>query len=271
MNSEKNPVEIELKLLLPGVEAEPAIVESMREQGCKVKKLEPVRNIDIYLDTFDWSLMKKKLALRYRVSDGEAMYTIKGIEPIEDGIAKRTETEVTLDGPVDVPTEIPVKQIRNLVYDIIFPRKLLEHIQVCTDRRLYRVASPEGAKIELAFDTSSFSLRGLHKPRRTRKLHELEAELLAGPAEALISLSSLLSGTFGYPPSTASKLEVAIERFKVSLPAKKPPEKYLVCLDDRLDLAVRKILAHQLDRFREHLPGVHRDIDTEFVHQARVA
>lgn len=271
MNSEKTPVEIELKLILPGPEAEAPIVESMREQGCKVKELEPVRNIDIYLDTFDWSLMKKKLALRYRVSNGEAMYAIKGIGPIEDGIAKRTETEVTLDGPVDVPTEIPVKQIRNLVDDIIFPRKLLEHIQVCTDRRLYRVASPEGAKIELAFDTSSFSLRGLHKPRRTRKLHELEAELLAGPAEALISLSSLLSGTFGYPPSTASKLEVAIERFKVSLPAKKPPEKYLVRLDDRLDLAVRKILAHQFDRFREHLPGVHRDIDTEFVHQARVA
>lgn len=271
MSDEKKPVEMELKLVLPGPEVEEAVIANIREQGYRVKELEPVKNVDIYLDTFDWSLMKKRLALRYRVSNGEAMYTIKGIGPIEEGIAKRTETEVTLDGPVDVPTEIPVKQIRKLVDDIIFPRKLLEHIHVHTDRRLYRVTLPEGVKIELAFDTSSFSLRGLHKPRRTRKLHELEAELLAGPVEALISLSSLLSGTFGYLPSTASKLEVAIERFKVSLPAKKPPEKYLVRLDDRLDLAVRKILAHQLDRFREHLPGVHRDIDTEFVHQARVA
>lgn len=271
MNGGKKPVEIELKLVLPGPEAETAIVENMREKGFKVKELEPVRNIDIYLDTFDWSLLKKRLALRYRVSNGKAMYTIKGIGPIEDGIAKRTETEVPLEGPVDVPTEIPVREIRNLVEGIIFPRKLLEHIQVRTDRRPYRVISPEGAKIELAFDTSNFSLRGLHKPRRTRKLYELEAELLAGPEAALSSLASLLSGTFGYPPSTASKLEVAIERFKVSLPAKKPPEKYLALLDDRLDLVVRKILAHQLDRFREHLPGVHRDIDTEFVHQARVA
>ena len=34
---------------------------------------------------------------------------------------------------------------------------------------------------------------------------------------------------------------------------------------------MRKILAYQFIRFREQLPGVQRDIDTEFVHQARVA
>lgn len=45
----------------------------------------------------------------------------------------------------------------------------------------------------------------------------------------------------------------------------------MVRLDDRLDLAVRKILTHQFQWFREQLPGVRRDIDSEFVHQARVA
>jgi CHAD domain-containing protein len=34
---------------------------------------------------------------------------------------------------------------------------------------------------------------------------------------------------------------------------------------------VRKILAYQLNRFLEHLTGLQRDIDTEFVHQARVS
>ena len=88
------------------------------------------------------------------------------------------ETEIQLDQPVDVPTLIPVKQIRKLVDGIIFPRKLLEHIPIRTDRRRYRVTSPEGAEIELAFDTSSFSLRGLHRMRRVQKLNELEAEVL---------------------------------------------------------------------------------------------
>jgi CHAD domain-containing protein len=271
MSDEKKPVEMELKLLLPGPEAEATIVENIRAQGYRVKELKPIRNIDIYLDTFDWSLLKKKLALRYRTSDGASMYTIKSIGKIEDGIADRMEIEVPIDGPVDVPAEIAVKQIKEHIDGIIYPRKLLEHIQIRTDRRRYRVVSPEGAKIELAFDTTNFSPRGLNKPRRARKLQEMEAELISGPAAALKSLSTLLSQTSCLPPSTASKLETAIERLNVSIPSKKPSGKYMVRLDDRLDLAVRKILAYQFYRFREHLPGVQRDIDTEFVHQARVA
>lgn len=271
MSHGTNPMEIELKLLLPAPEAESNTVSFLRDHGYRVEELDPVRNVDTYLDTFDWSLMKNKLALRYRVSDGTAMYTLKSIGSIQDGIAKRMEIEVTLDEPVAVPTAVPVKGIRKHIGDMIYPRKLLEHIQIRTDRQRYRVVSPEEAKIELAFDISSFSLRGLHKTRRAQRLRELEAEILDGPAAALESLAALLSEAFAYPASNASKFEVAIERLKVAMPSKKPPEKLKVRLEDRLDLALRKILAYQLQRFREQLPGVHGDIDTEFVHQARVA
>lgn len=271
MSSGKQPVEIELKLILPGAEAEAAIVENLRAQGYKVKELKAVRNIDIYLDTFDWSLLKKKLALRYRVSDGEAMYTLKSMGEIEAGIARRMETEIPLNEPNNEPADIHVREIRDIVDEIISPRRLLEHIRVRTDRRRYRLLSPEGAKIELAFDAASFSLRGLHQPRRSRILYELEAELLDGPESAVIALAALLAHTFGYQPSTASKLEMAIKRFNISVPAKKLPERYAVRPEDRLDQSVRKIIAGQLIRFLEHVPGIQSDIDTEFVHQARVS
>jgi triphosphatase len=271
MSEEITPTETELKLGLPGQEAEAAVVACLRENGYTVEDLEAVRNVDTYLDTFDWSLLKNGLSLRYRVSNSATVYTVKSIGPIEDGIARRKETEIPLDGPVDVPTAIPVKSIRKLVDGIVFPRKLLEQVQVRTDRRRYRVISPEGAGIELGFDTSSFSLRGFHNRRITRKQDELEAEIRTGPETALAALSSLLSKKFNYSPSRASKLEVAIERFKITIPSKKPPERLRVRLDDRLDLAVRKVLTHQCQRFQEQLPGVRLDIDTEFVHQARVA
>jgi len=271
MNDEMKSMEIELKLVLPGPEPESALVSYLRENDYTVEELDPVRNVDTYLDTFDWSLLKNKLALRYRVSNGAAMYTLKSVGAIEAGIAKRMEMEIQLDGAVDIPALIPAKRIRKLVGDMIFPRKLLEQIQVLTNRRRYQVFSPEGAEIEIAFDTSSFLLRGLHKPRRAQKLNELEAEILKGPPAALEVLASLLANKFPYPPSSASKFEVAIERLKVILPSKKPPPKLRVCLDERLDLAVRKILRHQLQRFWEHVPGLLSDIDTEFVHQNRVA
>ena len=271
MNSETKRVETELKLVLASQEADLAVVAYLRESGYTLEPLDPVRNVDTYLDTFDWLLLKNKLGLRFRISNGTAMYTLKSIEPIENGIAKRMETEVLIDEPVDIPTRVPVKSIRKLVDGIIFPRKLLEQIQIRTDRRRYRVLSPEGAEIELAFDASGFSLRGLHKPRRTQRLNELEAEIRNGSGAALEALLLLLSSKFNYPASTASKFEVAIERFKITIPSKKPPEKLRVRLDDRLDVAVQKVLIYQMHRFQEQLPGVQRDIDTEFVHQARVA
>ena len=52
MTKGKKPVEIELKLVLTGQEAESAIVAKMREHNYMVKELDKVRNIDIYLDTF---------------------------------------------------------------------------------------------------------------------------------------------------------------------------------------------------------------------------
>jgi triphosphatase len=269
--SNRSKLEVELKLVLPGQEAEAAVVASMRERGYTVEELDPVRNVDTYLDTFDWLLMKSKLSLRYRIANGTSMYTLKSIGLVEEGIARRMETEIPLNGPVDIPALVPVKQIRKLVDGIISPRKLLEQILIRTDRRRYRVVSPEEGKLDLAFDTSILSLRGLHKPRHAQKLHELEAEILNGPETALGALSSLLLNRFGYPPSKASKFEVAVERFKITIPSKKPPESLRVHLDDRLDLAVQKILTVQFQRFCEQLPGVQRDIDTEFVHQARVA
>jgi triphosphatase len=271
LSDETKPLETELKLVLTGQEADLGVIAYLGECGYTVEQLDPVRNVDTYLDTFDWLLLKNKLALRFRISNGTAMYTLKSIEPIEDGIAKRMETEILLDKPVDVPTRVPVKPIRKLVDGIIFPRKLLEHIQIRTDRRRYRLLSPERAEIELAFDTSGFSLRGLHKPRRTQRLNELEAEIRNGSGTALEALSRLLSSKFNYPASTASKFEVAIERFKITVPSKKPPENLRVRLDDRLDVAVQKILTYQMHRFQEQRPGVQCDIDTEFVHQARVA
>ena len=161
--SERNHTEIELKLVLPGQDAESAVVKYLREHHYTVEELDPVRNVDTYLDTFDWSLMKNKLSLRYRISNGTWMYTLKSIGPVEDGIARRMETEISLDGPVDVPTCIPVKQIRKAVDGIIFPRRLLEQVLIRTSRRRYRVISPEEAEIELAFDTSTFALRGPSK------------------------------------------------------------------------------------------------------------
>ena len=264
-------METELRLLLSGQEDESAVIACLRGNNYTVEESEPVQHVDTYLDTFDWSLLKNKAELQYRLSDGKATYSLKKTGAIEEEIARRLDVEVPLNGPVDKPTEIPSKRIRKLIEGIIFPRKLLEQVQVRTNCQRYRIISPEGRDIGLGFATSSFSLRGLHKPRPARKLYELEAQVIDGPETALLELSSLLTSTFGYCAASASRLEAAIERFKIVIPSKKVPENLRVRIDDRLDLAIRKILTFHFQRLREQVPGIERDIDTEFVHQARVS
>ena len=46
MTDGTKPMEIELKLVLPGPEAESAVVAHMREHGYRVEELDPVRNVD---------------------------------------------------------------------------------------------------------------------------------------------------------------------------------------------------------------------------------
>jgi len=64
---------------------------------------------------------------------------------------------------------------------------------------------------------------------------------------------------------------MGIECLGITFPAKNPPPDLVVSADDRLDIAVKKILSFQLHRLQENIPGAVADVDTEFVHQARVA
>jgi CHAD domain-containing protein/uncharacterized protein YjbK len=271
MNVPPKAVEVELKLLLPGRVAETPIINLLRQNKYSVQKMDPLNNIDTYMDTSDWALMKNKLSLRYRLSNNTAMYTLKSIGSIENGIANRMENEVKLKNPVRTPAEISNKTLRKQVKSLIFPRKLLEQIVISTNRQPYLIESPQGTKFELAFDKSKFSAGALEKTRRAYQYHQLEVEVIDGTASALKDVEKLLSDNFGYVPATSSKLQSAMTSLKVKPLVKKVPQKFMVNLDDRLDAALKKILSIEFHWFQQQLPGAISDRDPEFVHQARVA
>ena len=271
MNEPPKTTEVELKLLLPGRVAETPIINLLRQNKYNVQKIDPLSNVDTYMDTSDWALMKNKLSLRYRVSNNTAMYTLKSLGPIENGIANRAENEITLKSPARTPAQITVKPLKKQIQSLIYPRKLLEQIVISTIRRRYLVDSPDGTKFELDFDKSKFSANALEKPRRAYQYHQLEVEVIEGTASALKDLAKLLSDNFGYLPATSTKLQSAMTCLKVKPLVKKVPQKFIVNLDDRLDAALKKILSIEFHWFQQQLPGVISDRDPEFVHQARVA
>ena len=271
MNDISKSIEIELKFILPGTQSEPLVVNYLRQNKYVVDKINPLKNVDIYMDTTDWMLLKNKLSLRYRLSNDTALYTLKSVSEIEDGVAKRMETEVVLEKPVHSPTEIPIKALRKQVNQIIYPRKLMEQVLIRTKRHLYLVNSPEGTKFELSFDSSSFSADPLFKPERAPQVYQLEAEITDGPEAAVETMAKLLSDTFHYPKATKTKLEMAIAQLKIEPLVKKIPDNLKVKLDDCTDAALKKILTVEFYWLEEQLSGVIGDRDPEFVHQARVA
>ncbi len=269
MKTPTETTEIEYKFLLPEPGANAAVLNLLGSKGYRIQRRRTIHQDDLYLDTFDWRLFRRGLSLRLRRANEKVLYTLKSIGTFEEGRAERRELEVR-DSVAD-PTAAHVKEIQAEIADIIYPRRLVGQLTVRTERQPYMVTSPGNAQIELVFDTSGFLARGFNKPRRTRRLFEMEAELRKGSPAELDTLKQHLTATLCLTPSGQSKLETAIERLGVVFPAKNPPPQLQVKMDDRFDQAVQKIFAFQIQRLDENIPGVLSDIDTEFVHQARVA
>lgn len=264
------PQETELKLVIPTRNDATMIIRKLREQGYAVSRPANIRNDDLYLDSYDWSLMKNKLSLRYRLENDTARYTLKSIGDFKKGIAQREEFEVILDKALKAPQEIPVPQIRNQVIPLISARKLMELVTVHTLRREYSIITPGGAKVCLAFDSSGFSRERRPSIHLRRRVYEMEAELKEGAATELLALQKLLSETFNYPPSTQSKLQHAIKLLHLVPLTRKVNKELTVHLDDSMEIALHKIIAAEFLWFQLQLPGVLDDIDPEFIHQARV-
>jgi inorganic triphosphatase YgiF len=263
--------ETELKLTLENPRDAEEIVAFLESRGYQCAPGARVRNDDIYLDTFEWTLLKNGMALRLRRTGGRPFYTLKSVGTVKDGVADRYELELPARKNPSDPTEVPVKAIRAVIDPLIRPRRLMEQVMARTERRTFELSKGKDAVVELAFDSTRFQPRGLNPKRIAPRFHEMEAELVSGGAEALVEISRLVTARFACRPSAKSKLETAIERLKIVIPSKKPPQHLTVRLEDRFDLALRKILAFQIRRVYEHISGAYLDIDTEFVHQARVS
>ena len=217
--------EIELKVTLGDPDDAELIVAYLASLGYTITPGKTVRNEDLYMDTFEWTLLKNGLALRLRTVDGKRFYTLKSIGKMTDGLADRFELEVPVRREVRDPTLVPVKKVRSRVLPVIHPRRLIEQLLVRMERATYDLRKGKGTRIELAFDTASFQARGFNRKRTAPRLHELEAELIEGDPEELARIKGFVTERFACRPSEKSKLETAMDRLKIGVPSKKPPKR----------------------------------------------
>ena len=265
------PTEIEYKFLLqkPGVDK--AILDSLSSAGCIVEIRRKVRQEDIYLDTFDWRLFRRGLALRLRRTNGKNFYTLKNVGKITDGRIEHREIEIEIKQNVRDPADVTSEDILREITSIIYPRRLMVQLALHTEREPCNILSADGTEMEILFDSTGFQALGFNQPHKTNRLFEIEIELKQGAPASLESIATNIEKTFNLPQSPKSKLETAIESLGIRFPAKNTPLALVVHGEDRFDVSAQKILSFQLSRLQQNIPGAVADIDTEFVHQARVA
>jgi CHAD domain-containing protein len=212
-----------------------------------------------YFDTFDWSLYRKKRCL---VREGTELR----LEPL-DGQRILARAALPPSGMIRFACDLGPGPLRSCLDDLAGVRALLHLVTVRIDERRWRLLN-EDAKTVVHLAAGDLSLdRGeqriavltgmVLRPMRGYDAEADRVRSLLADAGAGAPVRRLL------PPSLAA---AGIEPCSYS-------GKVAVELD--ADLSAReatcRVLRHLLDTVRANESGVRRDVDTEFLHDFRVA
>ncbi len=261
------PLEIELKLALPPVQAA-AFVRRMARRRSAPQEQDLVT---LYFDTPDFALSAAGVALRVRRSGRRWVQTLKTEGERAGGLSRRVEFEV------------PVK--RGALDWLRFPPEALTYVpealrgtlapvfETHFHRTTWLVKGRGGAHIEVALDVGE-----VRAGKRREPLCEIELELKAGHADALFALALGWTDTLDCLPFDVSKAErgARLARGETAAPAKAAPLQLDpgMSVEEGFAATLQNCLAH----FQANLPGVLSPLPyagalvaTECVHQARVA
>lgn len=212
-DTDGTPVEIEAKLAV----SEPALIRALIDQPDPARLAGfaadgPQRTdevLDRYLDTEPGggALRAAGLRARLRVSAGGAgvVLAVKGrSSAAPDGLTTRMELEAPAVNDLD-PRSWPPSEPRDLVVETVGEAPLVE-IAAVRQRRYVRLIRRGETVVELSLD----ELAAVHGATELARRIELEAELKAGPADALADLVAALTSLEGVGPPLGSKLDFAL-------------------------------------------------------------
>lgn len=263
LSKEKPPVH--------NLKPENAILAFLRAAGCEVRRPKTINSQGIYLDTFDWRLFRKDISLQFIKTGNQCFHELKSLE--NTGKAGKSESRNLRSATTEnirEPWNVTDEKIKSEIADIISPRRLIEQMTVRMRQSVSHIIFPEGIQIEASFDSVL-----LETSRRdafaSARLMEISFFLKTGSPDAFKKWTADIAERFSLTPAKQAIVKMAIELLNIKFPAKNPPLELAVIKEDRIDTAVKKILAFQFHRLQENIPGALDDIDTEFVHQARVS
>lgn len=221
-----------------------------------------------WLDTFDWRLFRAGLTLELLTSRGTAELVLTG----RDGELVATEPTGTSNGsrPIRWPSrvdQLPAGPLREHLASVVGVRALLpvaKAMSVLTELRA--VNTDEKTIAELVVDRMIVT-----QPRQSQPHLRVAVIPLRGYQAQASKVADLLERAPGVAPAVQSPFEAAMAG------AGRKPGAYTGKIDVRLAgtmpaaLALATVLGSLFDTVEANLAGTIADIDTEFLHDLRVA
>lgn len=227
--------------------------------------IEDEKRVDrVYLDTFDWRLHLGGVVLIVkRIGNDQALM-------IRDHRDIQTLASVRCEQTPAWPEDIPNSALRERVAELVDMRRLLPLVNVHSDARVIRVLNEDGKTvIRLRVEEFSCDVEGLAESRKL--LPRVLPVPVRGYDKDLANVTRYLRDVLDLSQTPRGLIEEALvavgrepgdysSKFRVQLNA-----------DERADEAARRIFLHLLNTLERNVDGTKEDLDSEFLHDLRVA
>jgi len=216
-----------------------------------------------WLDTFDWRLYRAGLNLEHASgrSNSELVLTAR------DGEVVAAAAQAPAPRWPARADQLPVGPLREHVGAIIGVRALLPVVRATSVRTQRRALNADAKTIAML----SVDLTTITQPRHAATPGRITVSALRGYHAQASKLADALAQAPGVTPAERSAFESAVRA------AGRRPGDYTSKVDVRLTaempaaLAVATVLTRLFDTAEANVPGTVRDVDTEFLHDLRIA
>jgi CHAD domain-containing protein len=224
----------------------------------------PVRRVRrTWLDTFDWRLYRAGLSLEQQAGGNGTELVLSGRDgerlaglPVSNGTAPSWPSLITA---------LPPGPLRELIEPVVGIRALAPVARAASRIHGQRALNADAKTVaRLAVDEMSVSY-----PARAQAAPRLSVSAVRGYQAQADRIGDTLAGAAGIRPSRQSGLEVALAAVGEQ-PGLRHADVQLVPAMPAAT-AMAAILGAQFDAVEANVPGTIRDIDTEFLHDLRVA
>ena len=263
------PVEIELKLALPGADPLGLVKQLARTPVLSRRRMVRQQLHNVYFDTPEQLLRQQRVALRLRrvgsAAEPQWLQTLKTGGSSQSGLSQRGEWETPVpDG------NLSLKALKATAWSGIDPdgrvfNALSPSFTTTFERTLWLVRRRDGSVVEVALDIGQ-----IQAGDKTTPICELEFELKTGSPDALFAVAHQIARTIAVLPAGMSKAErgYALAQGTLAAPVTAQPPR--LTRHQSVPAAAQCVLSEMFGQFTSNLNKLQTSDDPELVHQARV-